>query len=179
MTKSDYQKAYEAAEKELTELLQLQEQIEKRILGLRQTVSSLGVLCKQEDVDFEPGTLAGTLIDRMGITYDVLAIVNGARMGLTPTQVRDRLKEIGYDLTKYSNPLSTIHVVLNRLEESRKIRSRTLQGKKYYVRIIPSGGSTPTSSVEESRNIPPLKVTIARPSEIRGLNLPKMGEDKD
>ncbi len=136
MTKIDYQKAYDAAEKDLAESLQLQEQIEKRILGLRQKVSSLAVLCKQEDSEFEPGVLAGALIDKMGITSDILAIVNGAKglFGITPPAVRDRLKEIGYDLGKYQNPLATVHVVLNRLEESGQIGSKMVGDKKYFFR---------------------------------------------
>jgi len=132
MTKNDYQKAYAAAEQELTELLAAQEQIEKRILSLRQTLSSLAALCKQEDVDFEPGILAGALMDRMGITDDILRIVSSSPHGLSATEVRDKLKDLGYDLTKYSNPLSTVHVILNRLEDSEKLKSRTLLGKKFY-----------------------------------------------
>lgn len=137
MTKTDYQRAYRAVEKELAELLLVQEQNEKRILVLRQNLSSLAALCKEEDDDFEPGILASALIDKMGITADVLAIVNGAKglCGIAPIVVRDRLKELGYDLSKYQNPLATVHVILNRLEESGKIGSETHGGKKYYCRV--------------------------------------------
>lgn len=140
MTKSDYQRAYDAAEQELTELLQIQELIEKRTLALRQNLSSLAALCKQDDADFEPGILAGALIDRMGITTDILAIVNRELAALSPAEVRDQLKELGYDLSKYQNPLATVHVVLNRLEEQGKIASTNVDGRKYFSRKTATPG---------------------------------------
>src|SRR5271155_3040065 len=100
MTKSDYQKAYETAEKELANCLEFQKFLEKRILHLRQNLSSLATLCKTEDIDFDPGTMPGDLIDRMGITDDIYSIVNNSDKGLIATQVRDRLIELGYDLSK-------------------------------------------------------------------------------
>jgi hypothetical protein len=143
MTKTDYQRAYDAAEQELTDLLQVQELIEKRILVLRQNLSSLAALCKQDDADFEPGMLAGALIDRMGITTDILAIVNRELSGLSPAEVRDQLKELGYDLSKYQNPLATVHVVLNRLEEAGKIASINVDGRKYFSRKTATPGLSP------------------------------------
>ncbi len=143
MTKSDYQRAYDAAEHELTDLLQVQELIEKRILTLRQNLSSLAALCKQDDADFEPGILSGTLIDRMGITTDILAIVNRESAGLSPAEVRDQLKELGYDLSKYQNPLATVHVVLNRLEEAGRIASINVDRRKYFLRKTANPGINP------------------------------------
>jgi DNA-binding PadR family transcriptional regulator len=144
MTKSDYQRAYDSAEQELTELLQVQELIEKRIIVLRQNLSSLAALCKQDDVDFEPGILAGALIDRMGITADILAIVNREPSGLSPAEVRNQLKELGYDLSKYQNPLATVHVILDRLEKADKIVSTNVDRRKYFSRKT----ATPGLSVE-------------------------------
>lgn len=135
MTKTDYERAYEAAEKELGDLLTHQEHIANRILALRQTLTSLAALCKQEDVDFEPGIGAEALIDRMGITEDILSILRAIYpTTLTAMQVRDRLKDLGYDLEqRYQNPLATIYVVLNRLKDKDDaIEEKIEDGKKVY-----------------------------------------------
>lgn len=135
MTKTDYERAYEAAEKELGDLLTHQEHVANRILTLRQTLTSLAALCKQEDVDFEPGIGAEALIDRMGITEDILSILRAIYPAtLTAMQVRDRLKDLGYDLEqRYQNPLATIYVVLNRLKDKDDaVEEKIEDGKKVY-----------------------------------------------
>ena len=41
---------------------------------------------------------------------------------LTPTQVRDRLADMGFDLTKYSHMMPPIHNTLKRMKENGEIR---------------------------------------------------------
>ena len=41
---------------------------------------------------------------------------------LTPTQVRDRMDEMGYDLSKYKHVMPPIHNTLNRMKEAGEIR---------------------------------------------------------
>ena len=41
---------------------------------------------------------------------------------LTPTQVRDRLAEMGYDLEKYAHVMPPIHTTLNRMNEAGEIK---------------------------------------------------------
>jgi len=41
---------------------------------------------------------------------------------LTPTQVRDRLAEMGFDLTKYTHMMPPIHNTLKRMKENGEIR---------------------------------------------------------
>src|SRR5437764_13616264 len=115
-----YKKAYDATAKELAKLLQRHEQMEKRMLVLRQNLTSLAVLCRQEDVDVKPAILTDAL---RGMTKDILSIVTRELSGLGATKIRDQLKEIGYDLRKYKNPLADIHQALKRLEESGRIES--------------------------------------------------------
>ena len=40
---------------------------------------------------------------------------------LTPTQVRDRMAEMGYDLSKYKHVMPPIHNTLNRMKEAGEI----------------------------------------------------------
>jgi hypothetical protein len=41
---------------------------------------------------------------------------------LTPTQVRDRMAEMGYDLSKYKHEMPPIHNTLNRMKEAGEIK---------------------------------------------------------
>jgi len=41
---------------------------------------------------------------------------------VTPTDVRQRLQSIGFDLSKYANDLAAIHTILKRLNESGELR---------------------------------------------------------
>ncbi len=41
---------------------------------------------------------------------------------LTPTQVRDRMAEMGYDLSKYKHVMPPIHNILKRMKEAGEIR---------------------------------------------------------
>jgi fido (protein-threonine AMPylation protein) len=45
---------------------------------------------------------------------------------LTPLQVRDKLKEQGYDLSKHPNHMSSIHAVLKRIRAVHPSREGTL-----------------------------------------------------
>jgi hypothetical protein len=41
---------------------------------------------------------------------------------MTPTDVRDRLRAIGFDVSKYANDLAAVHTILKRLNESGELR---------------------------------------------------------
>jgi hypothetical protein len=71
----------------------------------------------------------GTLSRLLGLTPTVpLGLTDGCRLALrsgvpmTPVEVRDRLLEIGLDLSGYSNALAAVHTVLKRLNEAGEIR---------------------------------------------------------
>jgi hypothetical protein len=57
----------------------------------------------------------------LGLT-DACRLVLRGGVPMTPLEVRDRLLEIGVDLTVYVNDLSAIHTVLKRLNEGGEIR---------------------------------------------------------
>lgn len=45
---------------------------------------------------------------------------------LTPLEVREKLRQRGYDLTKHSNHMAAIHAVLHRIREPKDHRIGTL-----------------------------------------------------
>src|SRR5258707_4099095 len=58
----------------------------------------------------------------LGLTDACRLIVRGAGVPLAPTDVRQRLQTIGFDLSKYANDLAAIHTILKRLNESGELR---------------------------------------------------------
>lgn len=109
MTTADYRAALEAAAKEYEELGEERRRIDDRLTQLAQTI--------------------GTLSRLIGLTPTVpLSITDAVRLAIragvpmTPPEVRDRLRSIGFDLSVYSNELAVIHTVLKRLNEAGEIR---------------------------------------------------------
>jgi hypothetical protein len=109
VTTGDYRRALDAAIREYETLGQQRQDIDKRLSELAQTISTLSRLCG----------LTPTV--PWGLT-DACRIVLRSGNPMTPTDVRDRLLAIGFDLSKYSSELAAIHTVLKRLNESGELR---------------------------------------------------------
>ena len=61
--------------------------------------------------------------EEMGLTEAIRWIFRQPLMlPLTPTQVRDRLAEMGYDLEKYAHVMPPIHNTLKRMKEAGEIK---------------------------------------------------------
>jgi hypothetical protein len=59
----------------------------------------------------------------MGLTEAIRWVFRQPQiLPLTPTQVRDRMAEMGYDLSKYKHEMPPIHNTLKRMKEAGEIR---------------------------------------------------------
>ena len=110
MTTDDYRRALATAIREYETLGQQRQDIDKRLAEVMQTIGTLSRLCG----------LVPTV--PIGLTDACRLIVRGAGLPVTPTDVRQRLQSIGFDLSKYSNDLAAIHTILKRLNESGELR---------------------------------------------------------
>jgi hypothetical protein len=110
MTTDDYRRALATAISEYEALGQRRRDIDQRIAEVAQTIGTLSRLCG----------LIPTV--PLGLTDACRLVVRGAGVPVTPTDVRQRLESIGFDLTKYSNDLAAIHTILKRLNESGELR---------------------------------------------------------
>lgn len=109
MTQDDYRRALESAIREYEELAANRQAIDKRLAELAQTIGTLTKL-----LGFTPTV-------PLGLT-DAIRLVMRAGVPLTPLEVRDRLRTIGFDLEKYANDLAAVHTILKRLNESGELR---------------------------------------------------------
>jgi hypothetical protein len=128
----EYRRALDAACREYEELAQQRGTIDARLSQLTQSIGTLLKLC-----GFEP-TIP------YGLTDACRVILRNADVALSPTEVRDRLFAIGFDLSKYSNELAAIHTILRRLNDSGEVRFIASPGKHLYrwnapVRVVAIG----------------------------------------
>ena len=112
MTTDEYRRALDAAVREYETLGAERREIDKRLTELAQTIGTLSRLCG----------LTPTV--PWGLT-DACRVVLRSGLPMTPTEVRDRLRAIGFDLSRYSSDLAAIHTVLKRLNEANELRLLT------------------------------------------------------
>ena len=110
MTHEDYRRALESATREYEDLGTKRQAIDKRLAELAQTIGTLSKL------------LGLTPTVPLGLTDAIRLVVRGAGVPMTPTEVRDRLSAIGFDVSKYANDLAAVHTILKRLNESGELR---------------------------------------------------------
>lgn len=139
MADSFYKRAYKEAQKELTDLVTQQEEIERRILMLRQTVSNLQALCESKKIEIMPSPgdeyIVEYLLTKSTLPDEIVTILRAYWPAWNrPSEVRNELEKLGYDMARYTNPLATITMVLKRLVEAGKVQEmvHTEQGYKMY-----------------------------------------------
>jgi hypothetical protein len=120
MDNHSYKRALEDAQENLERLLRERDEIEAKISKLENAIDSLSILCERTPAQLpypqEPEAYAVNLRDAMRLVF------NMARPNtLTPTEVRDRLKENGFHLDRYKYELPPIHNTIARLEAAGEI----------------------------------------------------------
>src|SRR5262249_47655163 len=122
MTEHDYRRALDAASREYEELGAKRQAIDKRLAELAQTIGTLMRL------------LGVAPTAPCGLPEAVLFVAGGGGVPMTPIDVRDRLRGMGFDLSKYANDLAAVHTILKRLNESGELRFiPRAAGKHQYI----------------------------------------------
>jgi len=129
----DYGKAYRHVSRELKNALHEREKLDNRITTLRKRIAALAANCQDEGIEIEPSAEAEYLLENTGLTDDIVNILKvHSPAWLFPWQVKNKLEQLGYDMSNYKNPLATIHMVLKRLSESSRIQNLDFDGKAAY-----------------------------------------------
>jgi hypothetical protein len=119
--REQFQKTLEIAQQRRNELIGLRATIENELAQQSRAIAALAEL------------LGEPTANDIGLTGATLLIVRTAKVPIAPTEVRDELKKIGYDMDGFSNPMASLHQILKRLEEKREIEEVTgSDGKKRY-----------------------------------------------
>jgi hypothetical protein len=125
-------KMFESARDKLRQLLRQETEIKEQISHWGPIVEQLARLAGETvdpDIssrinelrqDQESSAGAG---QEMGLTEAIRWVFRQPLLlPLTPTQVRDRMAEMGYDLSKYKHEMPPIHNTLKRMKEAGEIR---------------------------------------------------------
>lgn len=109
-----YEKALEAANVEMEELLHQRSDIDKRLLRLKETVTALSTLLEVYR-EQDPSKASGTSLGRLGISNAIRQILTESRAPMKPPEIKSQLVRHGFDMRAYANPLAVIHNTLRRL----------------------------------------------------------------
>jgi hypothetical protein len=103
MSEEDYHQALRELLREYEQLAAQKAEIDARIARVIQAIGSLSRLC-----NLEPTV-------RLGLTDACRMVLKAAGHPLTAIEVRMQLEAMGFDISRYANPLASIHIVLRRL----------------------------------------------------------------
>ena len=123
-------KVYESARDRLQELLRQETEIKEQVSHWGPIVERLSKLAGEtlepeiasriNELNQENQATAG---QEMGLTEAIRWVFRQPLLlPLTPTQVRDRMAEMGYDLSKYKHVMPPIHNTLKRMKEAGEIK---------------------------------------------------------
>jgi len=127
-------KMYESARDRLLELVRQEGEIKEQISHWGPIVEQLARLTGETlDPDIagrinelrqaEAGIGSAGAGQEMGLTEAIRWVFRQPLLlPLTPTQVRDRMAEMGYDLSKYKHEMPPIHNTLKRMKEAGEIK---------------------------------------------------------
>lgn len=125
-------KMYESAREKLKELMRQEIEIKDQISHWGPIVEQLARLTGETvdpDIAFRINELNQDKVSaqeagqEMGLTEAIRWVFRQPLLlPLTPTQVRDRMAEMGYDLSKYKFVMPPIHNTLKRMKEAGEIR---------------------------------------------------------
>jgi hypothetical protein len=120
----DYGRALQAAVREYEDLGLKRREIDRRLAELAQTIGTLSKLLGQ------------TPTVPLGLTDAIRLVMRGAGLPMTPVEVRDRLRGMGFDVAKYTNDLAAVHTILKRLNDAGELRFIARpEGKHQYALI--------------------------------------------
>ncbi|MGE3274608.1 MAG: hypothetical protein AB7O67_05820 [Vicinamibacterales bacterium] len=110
MADADYRKALDSACREWERLSAERTALDRRLTDLQRTIATLSRLCGLEPtVPF-------------GLADGCRAVLRRHDEPLAASRIRDELEAIGFDFTRYSNPLASLHVTLKRLVQAGEAR---------------------------------------------------------
>lgn len=103
-----------ATQQELGQVFKQQEELEKKISGLRAMIAAMSRMLDEEFVEE----------DAIGLTDAIREAFRSVGIAghLTPTEVKGRLEMMGYDTAKYGNVMASVHTVINRLASKGEIK---------------------------------------------------------
>jgi hypothetical protein len=107
---------------ELHQRVEEREVIDKRISQLTKALRGLAVMLPEKGrTEFIDALKIGRR-KGLGLTEMILEILRDTKEPVSASDIRDRMEEMGFDFTDYSQPTSTIYNTLRRLIDNNRVR---------------------------------------------------------
>jgi len=149
------------------------ETLEKRILQLQQTITSLSELVGETHLQRKLSRTLTLRINNLTLANAIRKVLQSANKYWTPIEVRDMLQLQGYQMSEYSNALASIHAVLKRLRDSDEaLRIAGADGKAMY-RWKDLSAATPMPPPRLNLKVPPSNVLMPPPRKVTLPDAPK------
>jgi len=146
---------YAAAKEELSDLIEGQFALEKRIVSARQSVQKWAAICRSKGIQIQPSSEASYLLRHSTLADEIRAILKFVSPDyVRPYVIKSDLERLGHDLSKYQNPQSTIQMVLKRMTDSGEVQEGAApeNGKKAYRVMTFNYDDILTSALDELRD---------------------------
>ena len=101
-----YKAALKKARSDWNELVKKEREIAVRKAQLKGTIRALYALCSSLPD-----------INALSLSDAIRLMIKGTNGGLSALGIRDKLEEMGFDLTKFKNPLASIHTAIGRMTQ--------------------------------------------------------------
>jgi len=121
MNLTTYRRDLQARKRELADLLRQRQKIDEKMARLPPLISHLEGLCRELG-DRAAKERATKVELTTGLTELARVTLEEAFIPLSTSELKQRMETKGFDFSHYSNPLSSIHVVLRRLVKSRQVK---------------------------------------------------------
>jgi len=129
MSLTSYRRDLQARKRELAGLLRQRQKIDERMARLPPLISHLEGLCRELG-DRAAKEHAIKVELTTGLTELARVTLQEAYIPLSTSELKQRMETKGFDFSHYSNPLSSIHVVLQRLVKSGQVKVVPRKGGK-------------------------------------------------
>ncbi len=179
MSLTTYRRDLLARKRELARLLKQRQGTDQKIAQLQPIINHLEGLCRELG-DRAARENAAKVELTTGLTELARVTLEEAYMPLSAGEVKQRMERKGFDFSKYSNPLASVHVVLQRLVKHGQVKVIPQKGgKKAYQWITAIDGllslldTVGKKAIAQSAAKESQKQVPNQPTAVRGSALPK------
>ena len=144
----DYQQLMEKSIFDLAELVRKRREVDAEIARLQKF---LRVIASRRSSGEFTELGAADASAELGITEAVSRVLQFSRMCLTPALIRDLLPCVGFDTSRYKEPLPSIHVVLKRLASNRLVMRFPMHGNDGYLWLNLRTNSKPPAAAPDEK----------------------------
>lgn len=134
MADTTYDQALQSAFNEHEKLSGERAQIDERLAQLEKIMESLAPLCQDENLERAPSPIPAPpyTVRDLGLADACREVLRVEKRYMTPIGIRECLIKHGYDETKQTNLLASIHSIAKRLVGSKEAEQSTIGSKTYY-----------------------------------------------